>query len=45
MRFTKTFTAFVAATTLSSAAMAASPNWRFAEGGYTNAEIGRADFD
>lgn len=31
--------------TVSISAFAASPNWRFAEGGYTNAEIGRADFD
>lgn len=50
MRITKTMISSLAATTLlsaalSSSALAASPKWRFVEGGYTNAEIGRADFD
>ncbi len=45
MRFTKSLLTVVALSGLSSAAMAASPNWRFVEGGYTNADVGAGDFD
>lgn len=45
MRFTKSLLAVVTLSGISSSAMAASPDWRFVEGGYTNADIGRGDFD
>lgn len=45
MRFTKSLLTVVALSGISSAAMAASPSWRFVEGGYTNGDIGRGDFD
>lgn len=45
MRFTKTLLTVAAISGMSSAALAASPDWRFVEGGYTNAELGNADFD